>query len=314
MQQQMRAASGWRLALVLLVGLSVTAGRVSAQDISIVAKLRAGDSFQLEVIRIRQNSAQPQQNGNSTTPVNVLVLSTSTEGSVIEWVPGATVFDNPQAARDPLVGSAAQALRDIRLQLNLNATGKLVGVVNQAEVAPKVKAVVDVVVRDLAARMPQDQRKGFLDLIGQILSVDVLIASATRDAATYLALYGASLTVGQAVIVDVEQPTPLGGDPIPAKFRLHMESASADVASLKMTTTYDAVALRRFTQSLAEQAGSRIPPEQLAKLPPMQMADEGSYVFDRKRGLMREVKVNRRVAVGSSRRLDGWEIRLIDSR
>jgi hypothetical protein len=314
MQQQMRAASGWRLALVLLVGLSVTAGRVSAQDISIVAKLRAGDSFQLEVIRIRQNSAQPQQNGNSTTPVNVLVLSTSTDGSVLEWVPGATVFDNPQAARDPLVGSVAQALRDIGLQLNLNAAGKLVGLVNQAEVALKVKAVVDAVVRDLAARMPQDQRKGFLDRIGKVLSVDVLIASATRDAATYLALNGASLAVGQAVIVDVEQSTPLGGDPIPAKFHMQMESASSDVTSLKTTTTYDAVALRRFTRSLAEQAGSRIPPEQLAKLPPMQMADEGSYVFDRKRGLMREVKVNRRVTVGPNRRLDGWEIRLIDAR
>jgi hypothetical protein len=29
---------------------------------------------------------------------------------------------------------------------------------------------------------------------------------------------------------------------------------------------------------------------------------------------MREVKVNRRIAAGSSRRLDAWEIRLIDAR
>jgi hypothetical protein len=187
-------------------------------------------------------------------------------------------------------------------------------VVNQAEVAPKVKAVVDAIVRDLAARMPQDQQKGLLDLIGQVLSVNVLIASATRDASTYLALNGVSLAIGQAVVVDVEQPTPLGGDLIPAKFRVRMESASPDVASLKTTTTYDAVALRRFTQSLAKQAGSPIPPEQLATVPPMQMADEGSYVLDRKRGLMREVTVNRRLAVGPNRRLDGWEIRLLESR
>jgi hypothetical protein len=118
----MRSARRWYLALCL-VGLFVIATQAYAQDISIVPTLGAGDSFQLEVIRIRQNSAQPQQNGRSTTRVNVLVLSTSAEGSVIEWVPGATVFDNPQAARDPLVGSAAQALRDIRLQLNLNAAG-----------------------------------------------------------------------------------------------------------------------------------------------------------------------------------------------
>jgi len=301
-------------AFLFLVGLFVIGTRAYAQDISIVPTLRAGDSFQLEVIRIRENSAQPQQNGKSTTRVNVLVLSSSADGSVIEWVPGATVFDNPQVALNPLVGSAAQALRDIRFQLNLNADGELLGMANQAEIAPRLKSVVDTVVRNLAAQMPADQRKGFLDVIGQVLSVDVLIASATRDAATYLGLNGAALAVGQAVVVDIEQPSPLGGDPLPAKFSVRMESATADVASLKTTTTYDPAALMRLTRSLAKQAGSPIPPDQFINLPPMQMSDEGSFVFDRKRGLMREVKVNRRIAVGPNRRLDAWEIRVIDSR
>ena len=198
------------------------------------------------------------------------------DGSVIEWVPGATVFDNPQVALNPLVGSASQALRDIRFQLNLNADGELLGLANQAEVAPKLKTVVDAVVRDLAARIPEDQRKGFLDFIGQLLSVDVLIASAIRDAATYLGLNGAALAVGEAVDVDLEQPSPLGGGPIPAKFRVRMESATVDTASLKTTTTYDGAALVRLTQSLAKQAGKPIPPEELAKLPPIEMADEGT--------------------------------------
>jgi hypothetical protein len=312
MQQQMRSARHY-LALSL-VGVFAVESLAYAQDISIVPTFRAGVSFQLEVIRIRENSAQPQQNGKSTTRVNLLVVSSSADGSVIEWVPGATVFDNPQAASNPLVGFASQALRDIRFQLNLNADGELLGVANQAEVAPRLKTVVDAVVRDLAARMPEDQRQGFLNLIGQVLSVDVLIASATRDAATYLGLNGAALSVGQSVVVDIEQPSPLGGDPLPAKFRVRMESATPDVASLKTTTTYDPAALMRLTRSLAKQAGSPIPPEQFINLPPIQMSDEGSFVFDRKRGLMREVKVNRRIAVGSNRRLDGWEIRVIDSR
>ena len=310
----MLSARRWQLAAVLLVGLVAIPTAAYAQDISIVPTLRAGDSFQLEVIRIRENSAQPQQNGKSTTRVNVLVLSSSADGSVIEWVPGATVFDNPQVALNPLVASSAQALRDIRFQLYLNADGELLGMANQAEVAPKLKSVVDVVVRDLAARIPEDQRKGFLDLMGQVLSVDVLIASATRDAATYLGLNGAVLAVGEAVEVDIEQPSPLGGGPIPAKFRVQMESATADVASLKSTTTYDGAALMRLTEAFAKQAGAPIPPEELAKLPPMVMSDEGAFVFDRKRGLMREVKVNRRIVIGPNRRLDAWEIRLIDSR
>jgi len=309
----MRSPRHWHLALSL-VGLLAIVSQAHAKDISIVPTLRAGDSFQLDVIRIRENSAQPQQNGKSTTRVDVRVISTSADGSLIEWVPGATVFANPQAAANPLVGFASQALRDIRFQLKLNADGELQKVANQADVAPKLKTVVDAVVRKLAASMPEDQRKGFLNMIGQVLSVDVLIASATRDAATYLGLNGASLAVGKEVVLDIDQPSPVGGGPIPAKFRVRMESATADIASLKTTTTYDAAALMRLTQTLAKQAGSPTPPEQFINLPPMQMADDGSFVFDRKRGLMREVKVNRRIAAGSNRRLDAWEIRLIDAR
>ena len=314
MQQRMRSGLRHQFAVVFFVGLFAIASQAYAQDISIVPMLRAGDSFQLDVIRIRENSAQPQQNGKSTTRVDVRVLSSGADGSLIEWVPGATVFDNPQVAANPLLGFAAQALRDIRFQLNLNADGELQGLANQAEVAPKLKTVVDAVVRQLSAQLPEDQRKNFLNVIGQILSVDVLIASATRDAATYLGLNGAALAVGEETVLDIDQPSPLGGGRIPAKFRVRMESATADVASLKTTTTYDAAALMRLTQTLAKQAGSPTPPEQFVNLPPMQMSDEGSFVFDRKRGLMREVKVNRRIAAGTNRRLDAWDIRLVDAR
>jgi hypothetical protein len=41
------------------------------------------------------------------------------------------------------------------------------------------------------------------------------------------------------------------------------------------------------------------------------MTDEGTFVFDRTLGLMREVKVNRRIALGSTAGLDAWEIRLV---
>ena len=170
MEQQIRATRRWPLAASLLVGLFAISSQASAQDVSIVPTLRTGDAFQLEIIRTRQNSAQSQQNSKGTSRVDVRVLSTSADGSLIEWVPGAIVFDNPRAALDPLVGSASQALRDIRFQLKLNADGELAGLANQAEVAPKLKTTVDALVRDLAARMPADHRRGFLDFIGQVLA------------------------------------------------------------------------------------------------------------------------------------------------
>ena len=65
MKGQTRSARSSQLAAVL-VGLFAIASQADAQDISIVPTLRAGDSFQLDVIRIRENSAQPQQSTPST--------------------------------------------------------------------------------------------------------------------------------------------------------------------------------------------------------------------------------------------------------
>ena len=298
-------------AALLAMALAINAGPAVAQDVTIVPKLRAGQGFQLEVIRTRENSSRSQQNGKARTLVDVRVLSAGPDGFVIEWVPGDTMLDNPQAAPDPIVGVASQALRDIKFRLNLNVDGELTGVANQAEVAPKLKAVVDAIVRELSARVPEAQRKQFLDFMGQVLSADVLIASATRDAGTYFGLNGVSLASSEAVEIDIEQPNPLGGAALPARFSVRMESVTADTASLKTVTTYDGASLVRLTESLAKQAGAPIAPEELAKLPPIEMADEGAYLFDRKVGLMREVVVSRRVTVGPNRRLDAWQIRLL---
>ena len=288
-------------------------GPAVAQDVTLIPKLRRGDAFQLEVVRTRDNSSRPQQSSKGRSLVDVRVISASPDGFVIEWVPGDTVLDNPQAAQDPLIGAASQALRDIKFRLNLNADGELTGMANKAEVAPKLKAMVAAIVSELALRVPDAQRKQFLDFMGQVLTAEVLIASAARDAETYFGLNGVSLPSGEAVEVDIDQPNPLGGGSLPARFTVHMESATASSASLKTTTTYDPASLVRLTESLAKQAGAPISAEQLAKLPPIEMADDGTYLFDRDLGLMREVIVTRRITAGANRRLDRWQIRLLKS-
>ena len=82
--------------------------------------------------------------------------------------------------------------------------------------------------------------------------------------------------------------------------------------SLTTETTYDGAALLRLTESLVKQAGKPIPSSELAKVPPIDMNDDGTFVFDRTVGLMREVTMIRRVVAGSNQRLDRWEIRLLD--
>jgi hypothetical protein len=282
-----------------------------AQQITISPKLRQGDEFRLELIRIRENSSRPQQNGKSRTIVDVRVISAGSQGIVLDWMPGETVIENTQVAQDPLVAAASRAVQDMRFRITLNAEGEFTGLANQAEVMPKLQSAVDVMVQELSSRLPAQQREAFRGVIGQVLSPDALIASATREVEIYFGLNGFTLSGKEAAESTLQVPSPLGGGQISAKFRVQMDSAKPDSASLRTTTTYDAAALQRMTEALAKQSGVAIPPEELARLPRVQMADDGSYLFDRAIGLMREVTIHRRISAANNSRYDGWQIRLL---
>jgi hypothetical protein len=300
-------------ALPVIALLMLGSATVSAQEIAIAPQLRTGDEFRLEVNRTRKNSGRPQQDARGTTPVDVRVVSVTATGITLEWIPGDTTFDNSAVARDPLMGAAAAALKGLRLRINLSADGEFVGLANQAEVQPRLQAAVDIIMNDAIAKIPEDQRKGFRSFITQILSPATLLASVTSDAQTYFGLNGVTISVGEAIDVKIDQPNPVGGT-IAARFRVRAESATKESAVLITTTTYDPAALREMTRALAAKSGQSIPREELDKLPSMEMADDGKFVFDRSVGLMREVIVNRRISMGDAQqRFDGWEIRLIKS-
>jgi hypothetical protein len=80
----------------------------------------------------------------------------------------------------------------------------------------------------------------------------VLLGSITRDAQTYFNLNGISLGVGKTAAADLEQPNPLGGEPLPATFRITIESATNVSVVGTTTTTYDTAPLMRAARALAE--------------------------------------------------------------
>jgi hypothetical protein len=299
-------------AFLVVVALALVTAAASAQEVAIAPQLRTGDEFRLEVNRTRTNSARPQQDARGTTLVDVRVVSATATGITLEWIPGDTTFDNSAIARDPLMGAASAALKGLRLRINLSADGEFVGLANQDDVQPRLQAAVDIIMNDTIAKVPEDQRKDFRSFISQILSPATLLASVTNDAQTYFGLHGVTIDVGEAVEVNLQQPSPLGGT-IAARFRIRAESATKESASFSTTTTYDPATLRELTRALIAKAGQAIPPQEADKIPAMEMADDGKFVFDRSAGLMREVIVNRRMTMGGMQRLDGWEIRLLKS-
>lgn len=296
--------------ILTLVGILLLAGTAHAQEIRIVPALNAGDEFRLEITRVRENSARPAQNSRTVTPVDVRVVTAGADGFVLNWVPGESRIESGQAAQDPLVQSAATALRGLQLGLRLNRAGEFDGLTNQAEVVAQLQTATDTIVRAALNASPPEQRGAMQKMMAQVLSPANLVAMVTRDVQTYFNLNGVSLPVGKSSQLDIEHPSPLGGGVIPAKFVVTMKSATADTAVLGTTTAYDGAALLRMTRALVEQGGQKVADAELAKLT-MKMSDDGSFVHDRSVGLMREVIVNRRSEVGKDYRLDRWEIRLV---
>ena len=204
-------------------------------------------------------------------------------------------------------------MRDIKLRITLTADGEYSGLANEAEVTAALRKGTNTIMQGFLTKLPPEQRTGFEKMVGQLLSPAFLIASATREPQMYFGLNAVSLAVGEAVDVRIDQPNPLGAGVIPTVFRVTMESATSDSAVLRTRTTYDAAALMKMTAAMVAQSGTALSQKDLAQMPPMEMADDGQYVFDRVSGLMRGIVVNRRASVGTGRRLDGWVIRLAEA-
>lgn len=239
--------------------------------------------------------------------VDVRVLTVTPEGSTLEWQPGATAANVPTAqelASDPLAG--------MKPIIKLTRDGEVAGLVNEVEVLAKLQAAVDIVRRGLAEKLPPNaNREGMEAMLAQVLSPTILIGSVLRDARTYFGLNGVELAMGATVTVDMKQPNPIGGEPIPTKFSVRIESATADTAVFATTTAFDAATLTRMSLQMMEKAGERFSPAELAKFEAMQIGEEGRFVFDRAVGLMREGTVNRTLRVAGQTRLDRTEIRLV---
>lgn len=286
-----------------------------AQELTIRPTLQVDDTFDLEFIRIREDSRRPQMNGRSRTTIHVRVLESNPKATVLEWKQGTTEFDNPEIIKNPIAAAAANAAKDLTLQLELNAAGQYTRLRNEAEVTAKLQTVMESLLAALGRQIPDAQQRQQVDaLVRRLMSPPVLLASATRDAQTYFALNGATVNKEKPFTADLQQPSPFGGGTIPARFRLTLDSLDAHSASLATTTTYDPQAVARFSAQLLAQAApstSAAAQTSAAQPPALRIEDSAAYTYNRAFGLMSDVVVRRRVtAANTLNALDGWDIRL----
>jgi hypothetical protein len=299
-----------RAGSLLPIVLCFTAATVTGEEIEIAPRLRAGDEFRLEFIHTRENSSRPAHNAKITSAIIVRVLTATPEGWTLEWIADDASIDNAQLAREPAVTAAMAAMRGVSLNLKLGPDGEFTGLANEQEVVSRLQAAVDAMMRELKSTIPEEQRPTFQSMMSSVLSPAMLLASATRDVQMYFGLNGATLEVGEPLEVEMQQPTPLGGEPLPCRLRVTAASATETEAVIVTTTTFDGAVFTKMTEAMLAKAGQSPRPEDPASLPPMKMTDEATYTFDRKLGLTREARIERRIDAGPARRVDKWNIHL----
>jgi len=281
-----------------------------AQELTLRPSLRVGDSFELELVRVREDSRRPQANGKSRTVVRVRVLEAGPKGFVLEWQQGATAFDNPEIVKNPIAAAAANAVKDMSIEAILGSDGEYVGLRNQAEVAGKLQSMLDGMLSSIGKQLQDpSQRQTVETLARRLMSPEFLLSAAASDVQTYFGLHGAVLVKGKSVETPIQQPSPLGSGTVPATFRVTLESLDAHQAYLSSDTAYDPRALAALTKQLAAQAA----PGATSTLPStVEMTDSGRYIYNRAFGLMNELAITRRIVAGEgATRVDGREIRLL---
>ena len=274
----------------------------ATQTVEIRPRLVAGDEFRLEVTRVREDKSRPDANYTIWTPVDVRVLAVRNDGFEIEWRPAASVIEK-QPAADPGVIAGSQALGHLTYRIGLTAEGEFRRLLNEVEVRGQLTAAVGAMLR---ASVQDPERR---EQIREVLTPGFMVALATRNAEIYFGVHGLSLAVGDTLELTVKQATPLGSE-VAAVYRARIDSATAETAAITTTTTYDADALLKLTLAFLEKAGTKAPPEEVAKVR-LDLGDEGTYQFDRRVGLVREMTLSRRQSLAGSHRVDRWTIKLV---
>ncbi len=286
-----------QLMLMLLAGALVW-----AQEIKIQPLWKQGDVVKLEYTRVRQDARRPESNGSSKTPIFIEVLEAGSEGYVLRWKNGQTTFPAGRSVPEAVLKLEDQMLA-MHLEIVLNARGEFQSVRNEKDVVAQMTAMTKSLVADLG--LPEKDAA----TLRQVMSPEMLLASATNDAKTYFGLYGVELKAGEGVTVEIEEPFPLSaGRTLPARLKMEMGELTEATARLQSETVFDPAGLRAAVEELLLKAGLK--PEQLAQAPAMTIEDRGSYIYDRKSGWLKEVIADRTTKMpGAMERRDRREFR-----
>lgn len=296
------------LAAALLLG-SVA----EAQTITVRPNVKAGDTINLTLTKTlkRERPNQPAIDGSSETPIVLTVLEATSEGYVIRWVTGRTRIISTTQMVDPVAQQMIDLAQGVPFEIQLEANGRFRQLRNYDQAKAQLERALAVVLETVPEETQRNRlREGVSRMFA---SRQVMEQTALREAMVYLYPFGRTLQAGKPEVQALMVRTPFDKDPIPAVLTISLlaHEPSSGMARMKWSQELDpaaaAAAVRRMAEGVLRQSGKELPEN--AKLPTLDVTDEGIAEIATASGFAKSVEYERRVSLQDN--LEHQTVRLV---
>lgn len=311
----------WVGAVAALALAGMATARLAGADemLELRPHWKAGEKRQYEKIKTREKSdgAAPGQKMVARSDLQIDVVSTGRDGSVIAWTAGEARFDDPEQNANPLVQLLGNLLKNARALLELDAKGKLTGVRNWKDLQQTSFKARDALVKEIRDQGADEELVGMIgtqvsSMIDSREKVEDLVGRG--EAQLFLLPLGVTVSESKALEVDGSLPNVLGGDPLPARARFELKDRANGKATIVYTQTVEPEVLKRIMEQSAEDFAKRTgrPGPSSEQLAGMVLEDRAEYVVDVESGWVERFTHQRTVKAGSSTQQDTVTVRRKD--
>lgn len=279
----------------------------------------------------RKVSAKGREETRITDTTEVRITQASTDGFVQQWrSSGATVevIEGDRAMGEAMQAAERAFSRDNAVEVALDRDGNYLRIRNIDTLSPRLReamrplvvAGIDAELRRQATPVDAAAHEAAMRqvdaMLDRMIAPPVLEAMIGRALQTYNGFVGVDLEPGEWYELETSLPSPLGGEPFPAKLQLMLQPSESDPDDvfLEWNSRIDpekgAAAIWALTEKLL---GTTIPAEARKALPDaIDLRDEGFFVFRRGTGEIEMFETVRTVKVGDTQKTERQRMRRVN--
>ena len=302
------------IAALPIFGRCADAGPPSFQ---LVPALQAGQQwcFAFERKAVRDGSVMHWYRA----PLHVRVLDADADGALLHWVEGEQAIVDAHPQRRALLELGLAAMRDVPLQLRVDAAGRVQSLANAAQVRQSCLGLMDAAFAQLGADPAKRAvAEAMLPALKAAYASDAMVTTATlREPMLLLGAMGRRFGADEPVQFRTALANPLGGEPIPAiaRFAIRGVQPRSQRAELGWLMVSDPVATSAVAEAAVDHA-ARVAnaatgddPQALA-MPAITLEERGDYIVDTATAWPARVTHARTVRAGATAQVDSTSFSL----